>query len=386
MTNPRILLSSNTIDSEDFYALREWLKDEPHLSQGALVKNFEEAFASKMGVEYAIFVNSGSSALLLIFYSLICSGRLKNDKIVVPAVSWVTDVSPVIQFGLKPLLVDCNMENLAVDLCALENIFEKEKPAAFVLVSVLGMLPAMDKIKALCEKHDVLLIEDDCESMGSTRLNKVAGSWGLLSAYSCYLSHAMSTIEGGVITTNDRELRNLILMIRNHGWGRSLEREDAQLLKAKWNVSDFEQLYKFYEPGFNLRSTDLQAFLGLRQLAKLDDFVAKRNLVYHRYNESITNSFWKAPSYESDLVSCLGYPVIHPQREAIVNELVKNQVECRPLIAGSMGRQPFYVKRFGEQALANADIVDRYGLYVPCHPFLSAIDIEYVAGIINLFS
>lgn len=385
-TSLKITLTSNTIDSHDYQALSEWLKSEPRLSKGSLTIEFEKQWAEKVGTKHAVFVNSGSSANLLILYSLICSGNLKNKKIACASVAWSTTISPIMQFGLEPVLIDCNMDNLAVDLDHLEKVFKEESPAAMILVSVLGMVPDMDDILYLCKKYDVHLLGDFCESLGSEYNGQRLETYPLAGSCSMFYSHQLCTIEGGIITTNDIELYRMCLMLREHGWTRSLDSEATEAYKVFWDVSDFESLYKFYEPGFNVRATDLQAFIGLRQLQKLDAFVAHRNTFYNLYNKYIENEFWKPREYSDHYVSCLGYPVISLQREKIVQELIANGVECRPLIAGSMGNQPFWIKRYGRVSLSNADIVDKYGFYVPCHPFLKEEDIILIASIVNKYN
>lgn len=385
-TNPKILLAQDTIDSADFAAVREWLKDEPRLTQGKLVQEFEKEWAQKMDSEFAVFVNSGSSAILLTLYALICSSRLKNNKVVVPAVCWATDLAPVIQFNLTPILCDCNMDDLSVDIDHLEYIFQNESPSALILVSVLGLVPYMERIVFLCEQYNVLLIEDTCEALCSAYKGKLLGAFGKAAINSLYFGHMISTIEGGMITTVDKNLYDTMIMCRSHGWARQLDENKKKELQIEWNVSDFESWYKFYEPGFNLRATDLQAFIGLRQLDKLDSFVKARYRIYMMYNRLIQNNYWKPKDYPDRYVSLLGYPVISPHREKIVQDLIANGVECRPLIAGSMGNQPFWIKRYGRLSLPNADVVDKYGLYVPCHPFLKDEDIDLISSIINKYT
>lgn len=385
-TNPKILLAQDTIDSSDFEALREWLKTEPRLSKGPLTIEFEKQWAEKFGVTHAVYVNSGSSANLLILYSLICSGKLKNKKICVPSVSWSTTLAPCIQFGLEPILVDCNLDDLSVDLNHLEEVFKKEKPSALILVSVLGLVPHMSDLMTLCYQYGVLLIGDFCESTGSMWHSANLEQFVYAASSSFYMAHAMSTIEGGMISTNSKSLYTTLLLIREHGWLRSADEETKKEFQVKWDVSDFESLYKFYEPGFNVRATDLQAFIGLRQLDKLDMFIFYRNAIYHQYNELIHNEYWMPKVYSDRFVSLLGYPVISPNREKIAQELIANGVECRPLIAGSMGNQPFWIKRYGRVSLPNADIVDKYGFYVPCHPFLTEENIQLITSIINKHS
>jgi CDP-6-deoxy-D-xylo-4-hexulose-3-dehydrase len=195
----KIKLVQDTINQEDISELINWLSTNPKLTKGPLTIEFEHLFSKWIGSNYSVFVNSGSSANLLMFYCLIYLNKLKNKKIVVPSLSWITDLSPVIQFNLEPILVDCNLTNLSCDLNHLEEIFINEKPSCFILVSVLGLVPQMDKIVELCNKYDVILLEDNCESQGSMFNNIKLGNFGLMSSFSTYFGHTMSTIEGGLI-------------------------------------------------------------------------------------------------------------------------------------------------------------------------------------------
>lgn len=389
-----IQLAEDTITAKDYDRLGEWLQTYPRLTKGEQTVMFEAQWAAAMGTKYAVFVNSGSSANLLMIYALIAQGRFKNKmpKVVVPALSWITDISPVIQFGLEPVLVDCNLEDLSVDIIDLERIFKAENPTCMILVPVLGLVPDMEKISKLCEDYKVILLIDNCEGQGSSIYNytsyheKKIEQFGLMCSCSTYFGHILSTIEGGMITTDDDELYNLLKMLRSHGWARDIDNFRKSELQAKYDVSDFNQLYTFYHPAFNVRSTDLQAFIGIEQLKRLNVVTVARNNNFNYYQQNIINGYWK-PSHKLNVfVSNLGYPVIHPMRDAIVADLQKNQVEVRPLISGSMGKQPFFIERYGKQTFTNADIVDKYGFYVPNHPYLELEEIEFICSIINKYT
>jgi CDP-6-deoxy-D-xylo-4-hexulose-3-dehydrase len=380
-----IKLVSDTIDRDDVNKLIEWLKQDPipKLSKGVITIQFEEKFANYIGTKYSVFVNSGSSAILMMLYALLTKNRLKNKKIVVPNISWVTDVTHPIHIGLTPLLCDCNLNDLSVDLTHLEQLFKDESPSALLLVSVLGLSPNMDKIVELCNKYDVILLEDFCESLGSKFNNKNIGTFGLMSCTSTYYGHTMATIEGGIIFTDDYELYNQLKMIRSHGWDRDLDKQAQDELRTEWNVDGFKSLYTFYTTGFNLRSTDLQAFIGLSQLDKLDSFIEKRNKNFLLYNELIKNNQVKIDI--NQFISNFAYPIINPNRKLIVDELNKNNIEVRPLISGSMGRQPFWIDLYGEQRLPNSDLVDDYGFYIPNHQDLTETEIRFICSIINKY-
>jgi len=385
----KISLVSDTINRDDIDALIKWLQQDPipRLTKGDLTVLLEERWAKKVGTKHSVFVNSGSSAILLLLAALKTTGRYSN-KIVCPTLSWITDVSSPMLLGFEPILCDCNMEDLSCDLNNLEQIFkdnQEEKPMLFISVSPLGIVPKMKEVLKLCKKYNVELLEDNCESMGSRYEGKMLGSFGLASVYSMYFGHHISTIEGGFISTSDDELNTILLSMRSHGWNRDLSDEAKQKLKKEWNTSDFDELYCFYYPGLNLRSTDFQAFIGLRAIEKLDYYSALRNKNYYYYESLIKNNELKIEKRKESFISNLGYPIVHKKRNEIAEALRKNNIEVRPLIAGSIANKPFWIKRYGKTNFPNANKIDEFGLYLPNHQDLSLRDINYIATIVNEF-
>ena len=378
-----ISLVKDTIDNKDIDRLIDWLKTYPRLTKGSVTLEFENKFSKWLGRRYSVFVNSGSSANLLVLSALLQGEYLKNNKIVVPSTAWSTDLAPVIQLGLEPLLCDSNMNDLSVDLEHLEKIFVEESPSALLLVSVLGLVPDMESIVSLCAEYDVILLEDTCEGMGCEYIGKKLGTFGLASTFSTFFGHHISTIEGGIISTDDKEFYELLVSIRSHGWDRDLSVETQVKLQQDWDVSEFEAMYTFYYAGFNFRSTDLQAYIGLTQIDKLDKWGKNREFNYKLYQKSIQNDYWKPKSYFDSFTSNFAYPVISPRRDKIVKKLQENKVEVRPMICGSMGTQPFYVKKYGRLELPNVSIIDRDGFYVPNHPKLKGTEIAIISKIIN---
>jgi CDP-6-deoxy-D-xylo-4-hexulose-3-dehydrase len=378
-----ISLVKDTIDEKDIDRLVDWLKTYPRLTKGTVTLEFEEKFSNWLGRKHSVFVNSGSSANLLVLSALLQGKYLKNTKIVVPSTAWSTDLAPVIQLGLKPLLCDSNLNDLSVDLEHLEKIFVDESPSALLLVSVLGLVPDMENVVELCDKYDVILLEDTCEAMGCEYIGQKLGTFGLASTFSTFFGHHISTIEGGIISTDDFELYELLLSIRSHGWDRDLSEKTQVKLQKEWGVSEFDAMYTFYYSGFNMRSTDLQAYIGLSQIDKLDDWGKKRKHNYNLYQELIKNDYWKPKSYPGSLTSNFAYPIISPNRDEIVKSLQENQIEVRPMICGSMGTQPFYVKKFGELKLPKVSIIDECGFYVPNHPSLIEEEIKFISNIVN---
>jgi CDP-4-dehydro-6-deoxyglucose reductase, E1 len=377
-----IKLVQDTISKEDINELIKWLETYPQLTKSTKTKEFERAWSNWMGVKHSIFVNSGSSANLLMLYALIASKSLKNNKVVVPSLSWATDLSPVMQLGLEPILVDCNLDNLSVDLKDLEDIFLKETPSCLILVSVLGLPPDMTKIEDLCKKYDVILLEDACESLGTSYNGKKLGTFGKMSSFSLYFGHHISTIEGGMICTDDDDIADTLLQLRSHGWDRDLSESKQAELRNKWNIDSFSALYTFYIPGFNLRPTDLQAVIGLGQLNKIDEIISKRNENFLRYLNNLKDFTWTPKIEGNHFISNFCMPIIDVNKKEIIKGLMENNIECRPLICGSMGTQPFYTEVYGKNIKQNTSLIDKNGLYVPNHPHLTLDEIDRISEII----
>ena len=381
----KINLVEDTITREDINSLITWLSDYPQLTKGPKTIEFEKNWSEWLGSKYSVFVNSGSSANLLMLYALKHLGLLKNKKICVPSLSWATDLAPVLQFDLEPILIDCNLDNLSVDLNHLETTFKEQNPSVLILVSVLGLSPDMDSISKLCEQYDVILLEDNCESQGTSYKGKKLGNFGLMSSFSTFFGHTMSTIEGGVITTNDEKIYHTLLQLRSHGWSRDLPITEQKKLQKEWNCDDFSNLYTFFIPGFNLRSTDLQAQIGINQLAKIDEIIAKRNENFKTYQKILSSEVWFPNEIEHSYTANFAIPILTSSSESkknLIKELIKNEIACRPLISGSMGTQPFYKKLYGETKLPNCTIVDNCGIYVPNHPNLKQKEIKLICDII----
>lgn len=380
-----IKLVNDTIDKGDIEALVDWLSQDkiPRLTKGDLTIQLETLWAKKIGTKYSVFVNSGSSAILLTLAALKHTNKLKNDKIVVPGLSWATDVSSPMLLNMVPILCDCNLNDLSCDIDHLEKIFIDESPSCFILVSPLGLVPDMEKIVNLCKKHDVILLEDVCESMGSKYNQKYLGTFGFASFFSMYFGHHLSTIEGGFINTDDEDFYYSLLMMRSHGWDRDLPETIQKNLREKNNINEFDSLYTFYLPGFNLRSTDLQAFIGLRAIDKLDDYTQKRNKNFELYRSTINNNQLSITNKKTNFISNFAYPVVNKNRSTIIQKLIDNNIEVRPLIAGDMSKKPMWVKNYGEVKLPNCQLINDYGFYIPNHQDLTSQEINIICNIIN---
>jgi CDP-6-deoxy-D-xylo-4-hexulose-3-dehydrase len=378
-----IKLVSDTIDKNDINKLVNWLSQDeiPRLTKGDITIEFEKKWSNKIGVEHTTYVNSGSSAILLTLAALKESGKLKNNKIIVPALSWLTDVSSPIQLGMEVILCDCNLQDLSIDIEHLKKIIKEENPSSLILVSVLGLVPDMSEIVKICEENNIILIEDVCESMGSKYKDRYLGTFGSVSLFSLYYGHHLSTIEGGLICTNDTELNDIIVSMRSHGWDRDWSKEKQKEYRDKYNIDEFNSLYTFYYPGFNFRSTDLQAFIGMTQIDKLDNFSKNREINFKLYNNNIKVNELDIKFDNNNFISNFAYPIVSKNREAIIKKLIENNIEVRPLIAGSMARKPFWKGRVDN--LPNCDIINNNGFYIPNHQDLTENDIIKICNIIN---
>jgi CDP-6-deoxy-D-xylo-4-hexulose-3-dehydrase len=221
--------------------------------------------------------------------------------------------------------------------------------------------------------------------MGSKYQNKYLGSFGLASFYSMYFGHHLSTIEGGFINTNDEDLYHLLLMIRSHGWDRDLPKNKQKELRDKYECTEFNSLYNFYVPGMNVRSTDLQAFIGLRAIKKLDDYSKRRRINFKHYINLIKNNELELKENENDFVSSFAIPVLHSKRDDIIKELQNNNIEVRPLIAGNMANKPMWYNENDIPSLPNCESLDRSGFYIPNHQDLTIGSIKLISDIINSF-
>jgi dTDP-4-amino-4,6-dideoxygalactose transaminase len=274
-----IKLVSDTIDKNDINALIEWLSQDeiPRLTKGELTIELEKKWAEKIGTKYSVFVNSGSSSILLTLAALKHKAKLKNFKVVVPSLSWATDLSSPVLLGLDPILCDCNLNDLSCDLEHLEEIFIKEKPAALILVSVLGLVPDMDKVIELCNKHDVILLEDVCESMGSKYKGKHIGNHGNMTMYSLQAIKHITAIDGGLLLLPHQELYDRAKLLRWYGIDRNSNRKD---FRCEADIQEW---------GFKFHMNDVCATVGMENLKHADEIVSKHQSNAKFYDENLQN-------------------------------------------------------------------------------------------------
>ncbi|MFH1368241.1 MAG: DegT/DnrJ/EryC1/StrS family aminotransferase [Elusimicrobiota bacterium] len=275
-------LLRSTFTDEERKAMKK-VVDSDQFTMGGHVREFEEQFARYFGKKHAVMVNSGSSANLIAVASLFYRKHapLKpGDEVIVPSISWSTTYYPLHQYGLKMRFVDVDIDTLNIDVEQLEKALTP-RTRMVVAVSVLGNPCRFDRITEFCRKHGLILFEDNCESMGATFGGKFTGTFGLINTFSTFFSHHISTMEGGLILTDDKELFNLAKSLRNHGWTRGIDAHSG-IFRKKYD--DFFEAYRFILPGYNVRPGEMNGVLGKIQLKKLDRFleIRRKNAQYFK--------------------------------------------------------------------------------------------------------
>ena len=370
--------------------LCEFIMNSSQLSIGKECRKFEEKFAKWQERKYCVMVNSGSSANLAIIQALLNLGRLrKGDCVGFSAVTWSTNIMPLIQLGLKVIPIDIEIDTLNVSSNKLIEKLNKYPVKMLFLTNLLGFCDDIDKIKEICDKKGIILIEDNCESLGTVYKGRKLGNFGVASTISFYVGHHLSTIEGGAICTDDEELETMLQIVRAHGWDRHLTKQKQLKIRVKHNVnSTFYSRYTFYDLGYNLRTTEINGFIGNAQMKYIDEIINKRKNNFLRIAASIyknTSMYYPIKYDHIDLISNFAVPVIC-RSQKIRNELVekcKDKIEIRPIVGGDMVLQPFfkkYVNNFvGENK--NAKIVHEQGLYFGNNPELTEEEIDKIIKI-----
>ena len=363
-------LSENTFDSKETNSIINLVKSGNKLSYGKNVKLLEKAFAKVSRRKYCVMVNSGSSANLLGVSSLIYDKKfdlLAGDEVIVPALSWSTTYTPLIQLGLKLVFVDINKSTLNIDLDLLEKSITKKTKALFA-VNILGMSCDYVKIQKICKRYKLLLMEDNCESLMSKNNNILSGTNGIFSTMSSFYSHHFCTIEGGFLLTDNFRLYCNALSLRSHGWTRE-QPANSHLISKRY--SNFEKLFKFILPGFNLRPTEINAKLGIIQLKKLNKFIINRKKnakkVYEIF-KNLKSAYLQEYNKES---SFFGFAFIlanklENKRDLVVKYMKNNKIECRPIVSGNITTNPMikYAEYKIPFKLKSTQYVDRNGFMI----------------------
>lgn len=365
----------------DFILKSNWF------SFGKYCERFEKKFATYQGRKHCIFVNSGSSANLALIQSLINLGKLKpNDKIGFSAVTWSTNVMPIMQLGLQPVPIDVELNTINVSNRTLKELLKKTNIKALFLTNLLGFCDNIDEIRKTCNKQKIILIEDNCESLGSIYKQTKLGNFGLASTFSFYVGHHMSTIEGGAICTDDEDLATMLRLVRAHGWDRNLDIKRQKAIRDKFEVnSTFYSRYTFYDLGYNLRPTEIQGFLGINQLKYINQINKKRNKNFLKISSEIYKKedlYMRINHEHMDFISNFAVPIICRStkiRDILVAKCA-GKIEIRPIVGGNIANQLFFKKYnpSNKYPTKNADIVHEQGLYFGNNPELSTKEVREI--------
>jgi|SRR2546426_1208393 len=378
-------LAEDTIDQKDIDRLIAWLRTYPRLTKGAVTQEFEQRWSELLGCRYSVSCNSGSSANLLMYYALMLSGRPRNKKVIVPSVGWVTTIAPGIQFGFEPIMCEADPDTFGLDLNHLESLLKQHNASTVVLVHVLGIPHKMDAMMALKEKYGFILLEDACAAIGAAYRGRKVGTFGDMASFSFYFGHQMSTIEGGMVSADDKRFSDLLLMLRSHGWSKDLDAETHEALVNQYEVDDFHTPFVFYEPGFNLRSTDLNAYIGLGQLEKLDRMTSCRQENHARYMKHLGDKFYVQRCEPGCQIASIHFGLVAQSvehRRSIVRALVQNGIETRIFSAGNLGLHPFWSNRYGKASFPVADRIHHCGLFLPNNPSLKPEHIDFISNVV----
>ena len=378
----------NNITRKDLNSVIKFLKkNDPILTQSTNVKKFEEEWSKWLGVKYSVFVNSGSSANLLSMSIL--KEIFGTGEVIVPSLTWVSDVASVIQNSFKPVFVDIKLSNLSMNE---QDIFKKinKKTKAVFITHAQGFNGLSDNLLNFLRKKSIPLIEDVCESHGAMFKNKKLGTYGLISNFSFYYAHHMTTIEGGMICTNDKKIYQMLKMFRSHG----LVRESTDIKMKKSFIFKNKSLnpeFIFAYPAYNLRSTEINAIIGLNQIKSLDKNIVKRNVNHKIFLENI-NPLKYYTSFDLNGSSNYAFNLILIKKdkslvERLIQKMEKNKIEFRIGSAGGGNqlRQPYLKKLYNNhyKKFKNTEHVHFYGFYLGNYPSMTKRQILDLCSIIN---
>ncbi|MFF7185807.1 DegT/DnrJ/EryC1/StrS family aminotransferase [Streptomyces sp. NPDC008222] len=372
----KLIKSTFHREAETRRALAEFVLREDVLSMNEQCRTFEQAFAARQGRRHAVFVGNGSVADLLLIQALLNEGRLRRgDRVGFSALTWPTNVMPLIQLGLQPVPVDCELETLNVSPGTLEPHLAGLR--ALFLTNVLGFCDDLPALRVMCDDHGVLLLEDNCEALGSRTAGTLLGNFSLASTFSFFVGHHLSTVEGGMVCTDDEDLHERLVIARAHGWDRNLPPERQARLRADADVDDFYARYTFHDVASNFRPTEINGFIGNRQIPYWDEIVDARAAHFARFCQAMAGN-GDVHQYElshMDLVSNFAMPVVCRTPELAGKyraEFEAAGVEIRPVIAGDITRQPFYRRHVpGTAERPVAGLVHTNGFYFGNNPDLT---------------
>lgn len=334
-------LATSTWDDKEIGAIQSVIESDLY-SMGPKVEKFEKDFADFFGSKYAVMCSSGSTANLLMVAALFYTKNpylKRGDEIIVPTVSWSTTYFPLQQYGLKLKFVDIDINTLNYDLAELKKAIT-ENTKAIMAVNLLGNPNDFNEIHKLILGRNIVLIEDNCESMGAKYNNKFTGTFGLMGTFSSFFSHHIATMEGGVVITDNEELYHILLCIRAHGWTRNLPEKNHVSNKSEdW----FEESFKFVLPGYNVRPLEMSGAIGIEQLKKLPSFIEQRKKNAELFIQLFRDSKRFIIQQEIGESSWFGFSLVindNSKRSEIIQLLTESNIDCRPIVTGDFTQNP----------------------------------------------
>lgn len=382
-------LATDSWDQNEHDALQDVIS-RGQFTMGEQVAAFEKTAAEHFGCNHSIMVNSGSSANLLAIAALFYHPDfdiVKGDNIIVPAVSWGTTYFPVSQYGLELRFVDVNADTLNLDVEQCKMAINDRTKAIFA-VNLLGNPCELSELRSLCDAQGIALIEDNCESMGAKVDGKFAGTFGICGTLSTFYSHHISTMEGGLILTDDRKFRDICFSLRAHGWTRGLP-ANSHLIH---DCDPFQDQFQFILPGYNLRPLEMSGALGLAQLKKLPELIAERRKNAKIYQDLFANHEKVAIQHECGQSSWFGFSfVLRGRAENRRQELVKifnsEDIVSRPIVAGNFTENPVMAHldhSFGSEIIIAKNIHSN-GFFLGNHHFPIEVQLMKVKEILDTF-
>ncbi|MCK9618085.1 MAG: DegT/DnrJ/EryC1/StrS family aminotransferase [Lentimicrobiaceae bacterium] len=384
-------LASPTWGQEEYDAMQKVISS-GNFTMGKYVSEFEDVFAKRFDSKYSVMVNSGSSANLLAIAALFFRNSnplTKGDEVIVPAVSWATTYYPLYQYGLKIKFVDIDPYTLNFHLDKLKDAIS-EKTRLIFAVNLLGNPNDFEKIYFLIKDKNITLIEDNCESMGAMFDGKMTGTFGLIGTFSSFFSHHISTMEGGMINTDDEEIYHILLCLRAHGWTRQLP--EMNKITGKKNSNWFYESWNFVLPGYNVRPLELSGAIGIEQLKKLDDFIEARRKNAELFVRNFSTIDEIIIQKEIGKSSWFGFslvmkPEINKDRDELVQLLVDNNIECRPIVSGNFTKNKvisFFNYEIHDE-LINAELIDKRGLFIGNHHYNLSGELDRTFNVVKKF-
>jgi len=383
------LMRNNILRSELDAVIKHLEQDDPILTNGPNCREFEKEWSEWLGVKYSVFVNSGASANLLSMTVL----KIKypqGGEIIVPTLTWVSDIASVIQCGFTPVFVDINPQSLAMDTDKIIGAITDNTRAVF-MTHVQGFDGLTDTLISKLHSLNIPLIEDVCESHGATHNGKKLGSIGWMSNFSFYYAHHMTTIEGGMVCTDDEDVYETLRMLRSHGMVREASLQDTKDTYKRLNP-ELNSDFIFFYPAYNMRNNEIGGILGRKQLPNLDKNVILRNRNHQRFLEKINKDV-----YQTDFLmegsSNYAFQVILKEpnndvAERLMNKLRDNSIEFRRGSAGggNQVRQPYirnYVKKDYHLEFTNTEHIHFYGFYIGNFPSMSLSEVDEICEVLN---